>query len=149
MTELHYFRAFLRTVDQGIANLERAIAAAGELGPLLHELQVAGKRDELTRAIEALEYVDVQRLDRSEIKTKVHAYLETWRSLLSTKQVEDGRRLLRETLAGPLRVHARGSNVSIREDHVLRDRTGIAGVAPFLPCHPKLRLMRVSEGWPA
>lgn len=38
--ELHQSQAALRTVEQGISNLAQAIAAAGELRPLLHELQI-------------------------------------------------------------------------------------------------------------
>ena len=84
-------KAALRTVEQGISNLAQAIAAAGELGPLLHELQVArAKRDELKDLIGALRCADVRRLDRSEIEMKVHEHLNAWRKLLSTKQSRTG-----------------------------------------------------------
>jgi hypothetical protein len=46
--ELERSRAALQTVERAISNLAQAIAAAGDLGPLLHELQAARiKRDEL------------------------------------------------------------------------------------------------------
>lgn len=109
VTDLDHLRASLRTVEQGIRNLAQAIAAAGELGPLLHELQVARvKRDELRDTIGALERTDLQRFDRSAIEAKVRDQLSAWRSLLSIKHVQDGRRLLREILAGPLRFTPEG-----------------------------------------
>ena len=56
--------------------LVQAIAAAGELGPLLHELQVAGaKRDELKDLIGALRRADVRRLDCSEIERRAHEHV--------------------------------------------------------------------------
>jgi hypothetical protein len=95
--ELHQSLASLRTIEQGIRNLAQAIAAAGELGPLLHELKVArAKHDELRATINVLERKAVRRFDRSVIEAKVHEHLNAWRSLLSTKHVQDGRRLLRE-----------------------------------------------------
>src|ERR1700749_1442132 len=70
--ELETQRLALRTIDQSIANLAQAIAAAGELGPLLSELKNArAKRDMLTRTIPSLERTDLQRLDRAAIERKV------------------------------------------------------------------------------
>jgi hypothetical protein len=34
---------------------------------------------------------------------KIHEHVRDWRTLLATHQVQDGRQLLREVLAGPLR----------------------------------------------
>ena len=97
-------QATLRKVDQAIANLARAIAAAGDFDELLDELRAArAQRDELVRTIAALKRANVERFDRRAIATKVHEHLAGWRALLATKRVEDGRRLLPEVLAGLLR----------------------------------------------
>jgi site-specific DNA recombinase len=126
--------AALRTVEQGISNLAQAIAAAGELGPLLHELQVArAKRDELTDLIGALRCVDVRQLDRSKIEMRVHEHLNAWRKLLSTKQVQDGRRVLREMLMGPLRFTPEGRTYRFEGEATFGGPlAGMAGAAPFL-----------------
>lgn len=132
--DLEQNRALLRTVDHGISNLAQAIATAGDLGPLLHELRVArAKRDELTAAIGALEHVDVGRFDRSAIERQVLEHLRTWQSLLSTKRVEDGRQLLREVLVGPLRFTPEGRKYRFDGDAAVGGLLArIAGVAPFM-----------------
>jgi hypothetical protein len=114
MTDLAHLRAALRTVECGISNLAQAIAAAGDLDPLLHELRVArARRDELKNRLAGIEGGDVQRFDRSALERTIRPHLHTWRSLLSTSHVQDGRRLLREALAGPLRFRPEGRTVSI------------------------------------
>ena len=45
---------------------------------------------------------DVGRFNRTAIDQRVRRHVNDWRSLL-TKHVQDGRQLLREVLAGPLR----------------------------------------------
>ena len=54
------------------------------------------------QTLAARESFDVRRFDRKAIESRVNAYVNGWRALL-TKRVEDGRQLLREVLAGPLR----------------------------------------------
>ena len=65
------------------------------------------RRDELTALIATSERFDVRRFDRNTIEPRVREYVSRWRALL-TKRVEDGRRLLREVLAGPLRFTPEG-----------------------------------------
>lgn len=69
--ELQRSRAALQTVERAISNLAQAIAAAGELGPLLQELRAArSKRDELMTTIDALERADFRWFDRSAIESR-------------------------------------------------------------------------------
>jgi site-specific DNA recombinase len=134
VSKLRRSRSALRIVEQGISNLARAIAAAGELGPLLQELQTArGRREELMTTIGAPERTDVRLLDRSAIEAKVLEQLNTWRALLATKHVQDGRQLLREALAGPLRFAPEGRTYRFEGDIALGGMLAqIAGVAPYM-----------------
>src|SRR5215831_16878200 len=61
------------------------------------------QRERLVATLGALERANVQQIDRRILGTRVNEQLQHWRTLLSTKQVQDGRQLLREVLAGPLR----------------------------------------------
>jgi site-specific DNA recombinase len=102
--DLQRWRADLEKIDRGVANLGRAIADGGEFAPLLDQLRGArARRDELTALVAELERTDVRQFDRRAIEHSVHRHLETWQALLTTTHVEDGRQLLREVLAGPLR----------------------------------------------
>jgi site-specific DNA recombinase len=101
-------RAALQAVDHEIANLAQAIAVGGELEPLLVELRARqARRDELLEAIAAYEDVGILRFDRKTIEQKVRRHIDGWRALL-TKHTSDGRQLLREVLAGPLRFTPEG-----------------------------------------
>ena len=104
-----------------------------ELGPLLHELQIArAKRDELLGTIDAIKRVDVYRFDRSAIEAQVHQHLNTWRSPLATKQVQDGRQLLREMLSGPLRFTPEGRTSRFAGEATFGGMiAGMVGVAPL------------------
>ena len=96
-------RAELERVDAEIANVTEAIAVGGELAPLLQKLKARQvRRDALECTIAARSSVDVRRFDRTVIESKAREHLNAWHGLL-TKHVEDGRQLLREVLAGPLR----------------------------------------------
>lgn len=81
---------------------DEAIATGGELSTLLTALQVRqARRDELqaSRAV----VVQHRAFDRGAIETSVRERLSDWRSLL-TKNVQDGRELLRRVLLdGPIR----------------------------------------------
>jgi hypothetical protein len=97
-------RTALQAVERELGNLAKAIAAGGQLEPLLVELRARqARRDELLTEIAAYEGFSVLRFDRKTIELKVREHIDGWRSLLSAKHVQDGRQLLREVLAGPLR----------------------------------------------
>jgi len=102
-------RMALQAVDRGLGNLAKAIAAGGQLEPLLVELQVRQvRRAELLTAIATYEGVDVRRLDRKTIEQKIRRHINGWRALLSTNSVQEGRQLLREVLTGRLRFTPEG-----------------------------------------
>jgi site-specific DNA recombinase len=106
--DVEELRADLRTVERELLRLTNAIAAGGDLGSLLDALKARqARRDELTAALAARESFDVRRFDRKALEAKVDEYVKGWRALL-TKRVEDGRQLLREVLAGPLRFTPEG-----------------------------------------
>jgi hypothetical protein len=57
--DLDHCRAELDKIDRAVANLGRAIADAGALGPLLEQLRSARvRRDELTATISDLEGIE-------------------------------------------------------------------------------------------
>jgi hypothetical protein len=113
--------------------LAQAITVAGNLDPLLHELRTArAKRDELTGTIAALERMDRQ-CDRAAGARQVKEHLDKWRALLTTKHVKDGRHLLREVLAGPLRFTPEGRSYRFEGEATFGGIfAGKADVAPFL-----------------
>jgi site-specific DNA recombinase len=96
-------RAELADVDAEIGRLTEAIATRGALAPLLAALQARQQRREaLASELAALEATAPIRIDRKAVEAQVREWLTAWRALL-TEQVEDGRELLRQVLAGPLR----------------------------------------------
>jgi hypothetical protein len=122
-------RTELASVEREVARLTNAIAAGGELAPLLAALKTrTGRRDELTAALAARESFDVRRLDRKAIEAKVHEHINDWRALLTT-HVQDGRQLLREVLAGPLRFTPDGRSYRFEGEAAIgRLFVGIAGL---------------------
>jgi hypothetical protein len=76
------------------------------------------RRDELTTAIAARESFALRRFDRKAIEAKVNDYVKGWHALL-TKRVEDGRQLLREVLAGPLRFTPDGKTYRFEGEAVI------------------------------
>jgi len=59
-TELPALRTSLLSIERGLGNLAQAIATAGDIAPLLRELQTAtAKRDDLMTRIAGLERLDV------------------------------------------------------------------------------------------
>ena len=114
MQELAKLRLKLQGLDRASTVLVLRVAEAGELGPLLDQLRDArARRDDLTRAITSLEHVDDRTFDRQRIAERVREHVEHWRSLLSTNQVQDGRRVLREMLDGPSGSRQRGPILSV------------------------------------
>ena len=101
-------RAALQIVDREIGFLAQAISTGGELEPLLAELRVRQvRRDELLTAIAAYQRVSVLQFDRATIEQQIRRHLDRWHSLLF-KHTAEGRQLLREVLAGPLRFTPEG-----------------------------------------
>jgi site-specific DNA recombinase len=132
--ELERERTALQKLDRAIANLGQAIAEASDLAPLLEQLRTARtKRDELTAKIAMLERTDIRRFDRTAVESQVLRRLDGWRSLLATKHVQDGRQLLREVLAGPIRFAPEGRAYRFEGSVAFGAIfAGIAGVAPFV-----------------
>src|SRR5262249_44599184 len=132
--ELERYHVEFQKTERAIANLADAIADAGDLEPLLERLRATRvRREELRTTIAAFERCDVRRFDRTSVEHRVRAHLDTWRSLLATKQVEDGRRLIREVLAGPLRFTPEGRTYRFEGKVAFGAMfAGMADVAPFV-----------------
>ena len=97
-----------QAVEREISNLATGIAAGGHLEPLLVALRGRrARRDELLTTIAAHEGVAVRRFDRTTIGQQVRRHVDGRRAPL-TKHTSDGRQLLREVLAGPLRFTPEG-----------------------------------------
>ena len=113
--------------------LTNAIAEGGDLVPLLDALKARQtRRDEVTAALAARDSFDIRRFDRKAIETKVRQHVADWRRLL-TKQTQDGRQLLREVLAGPLRFTPEGRTYRFEgEAAVGRLLAGIAGLPTLM-----------------
>ena len=131
--DIDALRTELSGIEREIARLTNAVAAGGELVPLLEGLKGRQARhDELTTAIAARESFHRRRFDRKAIEARVNDYVKGWRALL-TKRVEDGRQLLREVLAGPLRFTADGKTYRFEGEAAIgRMLAGMVGVAPFV-----------------
>jgi site-specific DNA recombinase len=126
-------RTALEAVEREIGNLAKAIAAGGQLEPLLVELRARQtRRDELLEAMAVYEGANVQRFDRNAIERKVRQRIDGWRALL-TKHTSEGRQLLREVLAGPLRFTPEGRTYRFEgELAVGRLLAGMAGLTTTL-----------------
>jgi len=126
--DVDVLRSELAELERELARLTNAIAAGGELNSLLEAVKARqARRDELTTAIAARELFDLRRFDRKAIEAKVLDYVKAWRALL-TKRVEDGRQLLREVLAGPLRFTPEGKTYRFDGEEA-EIRQLLAGVA--------------------
>ena len=90
------------------------------------------RRDVLTSAAVARAAVDVRRFDQKAIEAKVREHVARWRELLTT-HVQDGRQLLREVLAGPLRFTPEGRTYRFEGEAALGQIVaGIAGLPTFV-----------------
>ncbi len=118
----------LRQTEREIGRLTEAIAAGGSLVSLVQGLKSReARRDELVRVIRAREGLAVQRFDRRQIERDVRAYATRWRELLAGTDAQDGRRLLREVLDGPLRFTPEGR--TYRFDGCFAAGRALAGIA--------------------
>jgi hypothetical protein len=98
--------------------------------PLLEALKDRQRRQiELAGAVAAQDAVNVRWFDRKAIEAKVHKAAARWRAMLTT-HVEDGRQLLREVLAGPLRFAPEGRMYSFEGEAAFGPLLeGMVGVA--------------------
>jgi site-specific DNA recombinase len=93
--------AELVTLAREIARLTEAIATGGDMQSLVAALRARQqRRDELIRSMRPA--MPSSTADRRTICTAVRQRLTDWRALL-TRNVQDGRSLLRQVLSGPLR----------------------------------------------
>jgi site-specific DNA recombinase len=126
-------RAELARVERELERLTDAIAAGGDLASLVTALQGRQARQHaLTATIAAGEASAHVRLDRRTVEARVREKLSAWRALL-TKHVQDGRQLLREVLAGPLRFTPEGRTYRFEGDASIgRLLVGVAGLPTYL-----------------
>jgi hypothetical protein len=93
--------AELLVLDREIARLTEAIAAGGELQSLIGALRARqARRDELIRASKPVPMPAAT--DRHSLERTIREKVADWRGLL-TRNVQDGRALLKQLLTGPLR----------------------------------------------
>ena len=85
-----------------IANLVAAVEPGDGLEPLVAQLR------DLLAAIATAKAVDQLHADRGVVEARVQAQVTTWRALIDTAVVSDGRQLVNEMLEGPLRFFAEG-----------------------------------------
>ena len=122
-------RADLQRIEREIGRLTDAIAAGDELTPLLEALrQRQAHRARLAAVLDASKVAAVPQFDRRAIEAKVRMRVGQWRQLLTTN-IEDGRRLLREVLSGPLRFTPEGRSYRFEGEATLGPIVaGIAGL---------------------
>jgi hypothetical protein len=121
------------TIEREISNLSRAIAAGGPLEPLLVELKDRQqRRDDTIATLAARESVERRRVNRTLVERHVRQRVADWRALLTT-HVADGRQLLREVLAGPIRFAPDDETYRFEGEAAMgRLLGGTIGLAPFL-----------------
>ena len=126
-------RADLQRIEREIGRLTDAIAAGDELMPLLEALrQRQAHRARLAAVVSASDVAAVPQFDRRAIEAKVRKRIGQWRELLTTN-IEDGRQLLREVLAGPLRFTPEGRSYRFEGEATLGQIVaGIAGLPTVL-----------------
>jgi site-specific DNA recombinase len=97
-------RTDLAATEATLDNLTAAVAAGGDVPALVRRLQEAEqRRQELTRRLNELgDGPVVPRLDWRTVERQARQRLTDWRGLL-TRQVQHGRKLLRELLVDPIR----------------------------------------------
>lgn len=133
----HHARTELQAVERTIGHLATAIGAGGPLESLLAELKAQeSRRDILRGAIAAAERSAGAPVSRNQIERTVRRHVDGWRALL-TSHVQDGRRLLREVLAGPLRFTPTGRTYRFEGEAAIgRLLAGMAGLPTVLASPP-------------
>ncbi len=90
------------------------------------------RRVELVAALEAAEAAATMKVDRRVLERTVRGHLTRWRTLLTT-HVQDGRQLLREVLAEPLRFTPEGRTYRFEGEAAIgRLLSGTAGLPTFV-----------------
>jgi RNA-splicing ligase RtcB len=149
------FRTEIKTLDREMAHLAESIATGQQYQSILDALQARQERRRaLVAAITAHEAADVRRFDRKALEMTIRYRVQYWRTLLS-KSVEDGRRVLREVLSGPLRFTPVGRTYRFEGEAEAAIGPFIAGVAglPTVMASPigttRRWLSDSLAGWPA
>ena len=120
----------LTTIEREIGRLAEAIAMGGELAPLVTLLQSKqARRDELLA--NRARVVDHRPFNRRKVQTAVRERLQDWRGLLS-RNVAEGRQLLREILAGPIRFTPENGAYRIEGEADFGQLLATAGVPPYM-----------------
>jgi hypothetical protein len=100
-------RSELSGVERELVRLTEAIAAGGQLTPLLDAVKARhARRETLTATLASHKAFEGHRFDRKTIEAQAHRHIGGWRALLMDDEAgghASGRQLLREVLAGPLR----------------------------------------------
>jgi hypothetical protein len=127
-------QAEVSALDKRMANLARAIEVAPDLPTLLAQLRARqAERDELIGRIGAADNLKQIRLSRPDVEKAVLAKVADWQGLLATAAVADGRRLLREVLAGPLRLTPEGRSYRFQGEAATGALVaGAAGIPPLV-----------------
>jgi hypothetical protein len=129
-------RVELQGLDREVGRLTEAIATGGNMAPLLDALKARqARRAVLTDTLTVHTTVNGQPFNQHAIEAQVQGHLASWRALLMTKQVADGRQLLREMLTGPLMFTPDARTYRFEGDAAMgRLLAGLAGVATFNSC---------------
>jgi DNA invertase Pin-like site-specific DNA recombinase len=130
--ELDRLRSERTAVERELTRLTVAIAAGGsDLDPLLTAVRERqARRDELAAAIASMESIRVD-YDRAAIEARVREEAARWRDLVTSEDVGDWRRLLRDVLEGPLRFTPEGKTYRFEGEAAMHRL--LAGIVPLPP----------------
>jgi DNA invertase Pin-like site-specific DNA recombinase len=132
------------TIDREIARLTEAVATATTpVSTLLKALQARQQRRDTLAATIGADAPDVTRIDRRAIVAAAREKLTAWRSLL-TRQVPDGRELLRQVLVGPLRFTPDGKRYRF-EGRAALGQLLTGAITPFVASPPGFVPARVER----
>ncbi len=122
--------AELVIIDREIARLTEAIVMGGELQPLVVALQARqARRAEVLAVRRPAQHPGA--FNRRTLERGFRARLEDWRGLL-TRNVQDGRSLLRQLLSGPLRFTPENGAYRFEGEASIGQLLGSASLATFL-----------------
>ena len=120
----------LVAIAQEIARLSEAIAMGGELKPLMTALQARHVRQaELLALRRPLQHASP--ISRRGIEGTIRERLTDWRALL-TRNVQDGRSLLRQLLTGPLKFTPENGGYRFEGEAAIGRILGDAGLATLM-----------------